>query len=340
MSGIRGSVESWLMARWYGGAPVPVWLGALEAVYTRILTLRRRLYAWGVLRSGHAPIPLVVIGNLTVGGTGKTPLVAALAIALRERGWRPGILSRGYRGAHRGTALVPAAATPEQYGDEPVWLSRSSGVPVAIGKRRLQGALLLGQSDCDVILSDDGLQHWALARDIEILVIDGLRRFGNGRLLPAGPLREPASRAARVDLCVVNGGVAQAGEVAMTVRATQIVRVGDVAHALRLANLSGQTVHAVAGIGNPERFFTMLESAGLLVQRHAWPDHHHFSGVEVRFDDNCLVLVTEKDAVKVARYAHDRLYAVPIEVQLPTDCIDRLHAHLCALRKTDAGHGG
>lgn len=332
MSNLRGSLETWLIARWYGGAHVPAWLGALETVYIAVLGLRRRLYSWGVLSTRQVEVPVVIVGNLTVGGTGKTPLVAALAIALRERGWHPGILSRGYRSGRRGATLVPAAASPDQYGDEPVWLSRSSGVPVAIGSHRIDGAKLLSHSGCDVILSDDGLQHWSLARDIEILVIDGLRRFGNGRLLPAGPLREPASRAQRVDLCVVNGGVVGADEIPMQVTASRIVRVGDVAHALNLCSLSGQQVHAVAGIGNPERFFTMLEAAGLVVHRHAWPDHHHFSGNEVQFADELLVLVTEKDAVKVARYAHDRLYAVPIDVQLPAACIDQLQARLCRLR--------
>jgi tetraacyldisaccharide 4'-kinase len=339
MNGWRGSIESWLLARWYGGAAVPAWLGALEWVYARLLALRRQLYAWGVWRTRAAAVPVVVVGNLTVGGTGKTPLVAALAVALRERGWRPGILSRGYRSAQRSAVLLPAAAAPEAYGDEPVWLSRSSGVPVAIGRRRHEGALLLTQAGCDVILSDDGLQHWALARDIEILVIDGLRRFGNGRLLPAGPLREPAARAARVDLCVVNGGEARAGEIPMSVAAEWIVRVGDVADAISLGDLRGRRVHAVAGIGNPERFFTMLEAAGLVVHRHAWPDHHRFAGTEVRFDDDLLVLVTEKDAVKVARYAHERLYAVPIDVQLPAGCIDQLHARLCRLRNADGCQG-
>jgi tetraacyldisaccharide 4'-kinase len=332
MSPKRRGLESWLVARWYERAPVPVWLGALEVLYKSALALRRRLYAWGFLRTRQVGVPVVIVGNLTVGGTGKTPLVAALAVALRERGWQPGILSRGYGAARHSASLLPGAAAPEEYGDEPVWLSRSSGVPVAIGRRRFEAAELLSHSGCDVIISDDGLQHWALARDIEILVIDGLRRFGNGRLLPAGPLREPASRAGRVDLRVVNGGHAGAGEIAMTVRAARIVRVGDVAHALNLGDLRGQKVHAVAGIGNPERFFTMLEGSGLIVDRHAWPDHHRFTGEEVQFDDELLVLVTEKDAVKVARFAHDRLYAVPIDVQLPHGCIDQLHARLCGLR--------
>ncbi len=332
MNSARGGLETWLNARWYHGASVPFWLAGLETVYTLLLGWRRQLYASGVLRSRKLNVPVLVVGNLTVGGTGKTPLVAALATALRERGWRPGILSRGYRSGVRGVHLLPAAANPESFGDEPVWLSRSSGVPVAIGKRRVDAALLLQQAGCDVLISDDGLQHWPLARDIEILVIDGERRFGNGRLLPAGPLREPIRRAERVDYRIVNGGSALAGELAMTVRPGDLVRVGGVAHALTLDSLRGSSVHAVAGIGNPERFFLMLEAHGLHVHRHAWPDHHHFDGSEVRFDDNLLVLVTEKDAVKVARHAHERLYAVPIEIELPQPFIDSLHGSLCRLR--------
>lgn len=332
MNGLRGRLEQWLNARWYLGAPVPGWLSGLEHVYTALLTLRRRLYAWGWWRSQRLTVPVVVVGNLTVGGTGKTPLVAALAVALRERGWKPGILSRGYRSHRRGVALLPSTASPEEFGDEPVWLSQSSGAPVAIGKQRVAAGRLLQQVGCDVLLSDDGLQHWALGRDIEILVIDGERRFGNGRLLPAGPLREPAERAERVDLRIVNGGEAGPGELTMTVRPGDLVRVGGVAGALRLDALRGSEVHAVAGIGNPERFFLMLEAQGIRVHRHAWPDHHRFDGSELRFDDELLVLVTEKDAVKVARHTHERLYAVPIEIELPPSCIESLHAQLCRLR--------
>jgi tetraacyldisaccharide 4'-kinase len=332
MNGVRGRLERWLTARWYQGAPVAFWLSALERVYAALLRLRRRLYAWGWWRSHRLSVPVLVIGNLTVGGTGKTPLVAALAVALRERGWRPGILSRGYRSHRRGVCLVPATAAPEEFGDEPVWLSHSSGAAVAIGRNRAAAGRLLQQAGCDVLLSDDGLQHWALARDIEVLVIDGERRFGNGRLLPAGPLREPAERAERVDYRIVNGGTAAAGELAMRVTPANPVRVGGVAGALRLEGLRGTEVHAVAGIGNPERFFAMLEAHGLRVRRHPWPDHHRFDGSEVRFDDALLVLVTEKDAVKVARYAHERLYAVPIEVALPSSWIETVHAQLCRLR--------
>lgn len=333
MNNWRGRCERWLNARWYGNASVPSWLGALEAVYRIGLRCRRSLYAINVLHSQKLTVPVIVIGNLTVGGTGKTPLVAWLARELRERAWHPGILSRGYRSSLRQAAIVPPGADPGIFGDEPVWLAQSSACPVAIARQRNQAAQLLIDAHCDVILSDDGLQHWALARDIEILVIDGLRRFGNGRLLPAGPLREPQSRAMRVAYRVINGGVSETGEIAMKVNATQAVRVSEIAHSVPLSEWRGQRVHAVAGIGNPERFFRMLESYSLLVIRHPWPDHHRFDGSEVRFDDDLPVLVTEKDAVKIARYAHERVYAIPIEVSMPDTWIEDIHRQLCHLRE-------
>lgn len=333
---LRGKIEIWLVERWYGKAAVPMYLHALAAFYAAVLNFRRKLYAWGFKRSTSVSVPVVVVGNLTVGGTGKTPVVAALALSLTDRGWKPGILSRGYRAAKRSAAIVPATASASQFGDEPVWLSRSTGVPVAIGQHRVRGAKLLVAAGCDVIISDDGLQHWALARDLEILVIDGERRFGNGLLLPAGPLREPASRAQRVDWRMLNGGQAAAGEIALDVQGSRIVKVGEVAETRLLRALRGQQVHAVAGIGNPERFFRMLESQGLIVHRHPWPDHHHFDGRELHFDDELMVLVTEKDAVKVAQFAHPNLYAVPIEVHLPDAFINALQEKLCALRASSS----
>jgi tetraacyldisaccharide 4'-kinase len=328
----RGGIENWLNARWYGAAPVPLWLGGLEWIYRRLLALRRALYARSLWHSQRLSVPVIVVGNLTVGGTGKTPLVARLARELRDRAWRPGIVSRGYRGSSRHAELLPATAAADRYGDEPVWLMQSSGCPVAIGKRRGDAARLLIGAGCNLIISDDGLQHWALARDLEILMIDGERRFGNGRLLPAGPLREAASRAVRVDYCVVNGGAAAANEIAMQVQARSALRVNALSRSLALAELRGQRVHAVAGIGNPERFFSMLEQAGLQVVRHPLPDHHRYDGSELRFADDAIVLVTEKDAGKLAQVAHDRVYAVPIELLLPEHWFDAIHQQLCQLR--------
>jgi tetraacyldisaccharide 4'-kinase len=321
-----------LQRRWYDGSPVPAWAAALESVYRGVLALRRRLYASGALRSRGVGVPVVVVGNLTVGGTGKTPLVAALAAELRQRGWRPGIALRGYGGSRSRPGVLPSDADPAQFGDEAVLLARATHVPVATGRERVAAARLLVDAGCDVVVCDDGLQHWALARDLEVLVVDGERRFGNRRLLPAGPLREPVERAGRVDFVVVNGTRAEPGEYLMRIAGQRALALGGAPRDVRLSEWRGCAVHAVAGIGNPERFFSMLEGEGIVVHRHPLPDHHAFSGRELRFDDTLPVLVTEKDAVKCARHAHDRLFVVPVEAELPVELLDRLHAALHAAK--------
>lgn len=337
------ALQRWLEGIWYGGRPVPRALAWLEAVYALLaLRWRRALYASGWFRSVRLPLPVIVVGNVTVGGTGKTPLVIWLVTELARRGWRPGVISRGYGGSARGAMLVPPNAEPRAAGDEAVLIARATHVPVAVAKERaLAGKLLAERGDCDVLISDDGLQHWALKRDLEIAVIDGTRRLGNRRLLPAGPLRDPPRRLARVDYIVVNDGAPTGGdanddaarghELAMQVRGRSAQHVLDPGRVIPLASLAGRRVHAVAGIGNPERFFSMLAGLGLEVIAHPLADHHDFSGGEIVFDDALPVLVTEKDAVKCARYAHDRLYVVPVEAELPAGFADRIHERLHAL---------
>jgi tetraacyldisaccharide 4'-kinase len=313
---------------WYAGAPVPAPLAWLESLYRILIDLRRRLYAAGLLRSVRLPVPVVIVGNLTVGGTGKTPLVAALGAELRQRGWQPGIALRGYRGRIARACLLPSDADPRDFGDEAVLLARSTGLPVAIGRARAQAATVLLRQGCNVVVCDDGLQHWALARDLEVLVVDGERRFGNGRLLPAGPLREDPSRAERVDFTVVNGGSLRTGEYLMQVSGQRAMSLDGAPRAIALASLAGRVVHAVAGIGRPERFFRMLEAQGIVVHRHPYPDHHDFDGSEFAFGDDLPVLVTEKDAVKCARYADPRMLVVPVEADLPAAFLDSLNGAL------------
>jgi len=326
---LRGRLEQSLNRIWYGGAPVTLLLHALSVCYVALMRLRRRLYQAGLKRVDDLPVPVLVIGNITVGGTGKTPLTAWIATELTRRGWRPGIVSRGYGGSERDTVQLPLDADPEQYGDEPVWLMRASHCPVAIGRRRGDAArLLLARAACDVILCDDGLQHWSLARDLEILVVDGERRFGNGLLVPAGPLREPVERASRVDFVVVNGNVQEPDELSMIVAPAKLVAINDLTHARPLDVFAGQEVHAVAGIGNPERFFRMLEGLGWIVHRHAFPDHHHFRKTDFDFDQALPIVMTEKDAVKCARLGLPDAYMVPIEVTLPESFADQLHKRL------------
>src|SRR5690348_3657580 len=200
-----------LASAWYGGGRAPWWTWPLAALYGGVIRLRRALYCIGWLRRERLPVPVIVIGNLTAGGTGKTPLTIALAAELRGRGFRPGVVSRGHGGSRRESMLLDETPDPAVVGDEPC-LIRAGGVPVAVGRDRPAAAQLLLAAGCDVLIADDGLQHYRLARDVEICVIDGVRRFGNGRLLPAGPLREPLRRLDRVDLRVCNGGEEQAGE--------------------------------------------------------------------------------------------------------------------------------
>ncbi len=331
MSG-RARLESRLNRIWYEGAAVPLWAELGERLYRGLLGLRRWAYSLGLRRATRLPVPVVIVGNLTAGGTGKTPLVAWLAGELLRRGWKPGIVTRGYGAAAHSARRLPPGAEPAEFGDEPVWLAHATGCPVAIGRRRIEAARLLIESDgVDVLISDDGLQHWALARDLEIVLIDGQRDFGNGRLLPAGPLREPVERLHRVDAVVVNGGERE-GAFSMQVHAERALSLRDLAHARPIASFSGQRVHAIAGIGNPNRFFQLLRGHGIEVDAHAYPDHHAFDGSELVFADDLPVLITEKDAGKCAPHADGRIWVVPIDVELPPAFGDFVHRQLHAWR--------
>lgn len=271
------------------------------------------------------PAPVIVVGNLTVGGTGKTPLVIWLAEALRQRGFRIGIVSRGY-GGRAGTwpQAVHHDSDPAQVGDEPVLLARSTNCPVSVGPDRVEAArTLLARGQADVLLADDGLQHHALGRIMEIVVVDGARGLGNGMCLPAGPLREGRDRLARASAVVINGGDWGRNEgVGDMFRATaSACDVRQITGSARkpLESFRGMPVHAVAAIGHPERFFRMLAAAGLQVIPYPLPDHASISAADLRFDDAAPVLVTEKDAVKCERIAHDDVWCVPIQLSFEPD---------------------
>lgn len=299
---------------WYGDAGGARLLAPLACLYGAAAVLRRSAYRRGTLRVEHLPVPVIVVGNITVGGTGKTPLVIAIVERLRSLGWRPGIVSRGYGGARSGSPLrVQPETPPRTAGDEPVLLARRLGCPVAVcPDRAAAGQLLCRDGDVDVLVADDGLQHYRLARELEIAVVDGVRRFGNGRLLPAGPLREPPSRLREVDLVVVNGGQPRGDEMGMRLAGDVAERVIDGTRR-PLQAFRGQKVHAVAGIGNPSRFFDHLERHGLTVERHAFADHHAFQPDDLRFGDDRAILMTEKDAVKCAGMADHRHWFVPVD---------------------------
>jgi tetraacyldisaccharide 4'-kinase len=281
------------------------------------------------MRVARCGRPVIVVGNLSVGGTGKTPLVVWLAACLGKRGYRPGIATRGYGGEARDWPQeVWADSDPVMVGDEPVLLARRVRCPVMAGPDRSRSArILVDRHGCDVVVCDDGLQHLALHRDIEIAVVDGLRGLGNGRLLPAGPLREPVSRLGSIDLLVVNG---EEGRAALPDLPADWIVYPMRCRALSLCPLQGgdevpatawrgQAAHAVAGIGHPERFFATLKALGIAAIRHPFPDHHRFSPGDIAFGDGLPVIMTEKDAVKCRRYAGPEHWYLPIASELPPE---------------------
>lgn len=247
-------------------------------IYLFVISIIQLLYKTKIRTVKHFPIPVIVVGNLTVGGTGKTPLTIYLANLLKRHGFRPAIVSRGYGGkAPHYPYPVGSNTSPSLVGDEAVLIARHTDCPVIVSPSRVEAVqYILQQNNCDIILADDGLQHHALGRDIEIVVIDGQRRFGNGFCLPAGPLREPISRLTKVDFRVCNGNNALSDEFAMTFTVDVLHGVKDAARTKSLVNFKNQTIHAVAGIGNPERFFNFLRDQGLKIIPHDFPDHHNF----------------------------------------------------------------
>jgi len=292
------------------------WLLWPASLVFRVLVLGRRvLYGMRWLKSAHPGIPVIVVGNLTVGGSGKTPLAIWIAEFLKANGWSPGIVSRGY-GV---TILEPRAATvassAAEVGDEPILLARRSGCPVWVGADRVRVAALLraAHEDVDVLVLDDGLQHYAMRRDLEIAVVDA-RAFGNGFLLPAGPLREPRSRLRSVDAVVSHESKVKG--FAMKLQGEEVHRMTDARVRQPLTAFAGQRVHAVAGIGDPNRFFLQLGKAGIKVLPHPFPDHHPFSPQDLEFGDGLPVLLTEKDAVKLRSAAQPHWWVLPVSAQL------------------------
>ena len=282
---------------------------------------RRFAYRFGPFRLTRVSVPVIVVGNITVGGTGKTPVVLWLAEQLTARGRKPGIISRGYGSEGATPRRVDPSDDAASAGDEPLLLA-ASGVPVWIGRDRAATAqrLVESHSDVDVIVSDDGLQHYALLRDFEIVVVDGARGFGNGALLPAGPLREPVSRLDSVDAVIVNGAdfvlpLIAARTFTMTLRGDRFENLVDRREA-GAESLRTKRVHAVAGIGNPQRFFDALRALGVAPKCHPFPDHHRFKASDLALPDAEVIVMTEKDAIKCASFADARMWALPVVADL------------------------
>jgi tetraacyldisaccharide 4'-kinase len=312
---------------WYDGSAVPFAARLLAPLYAGVVAVRRALYRRRWLKRHALPVPVIVVGNVTAGGTGKTPLTIALVQRLREAGWKPGVASRGYgREQANMPRWVEATTDTALGGDEPVLIAWKTGVPVRVDADRVAAGRALVEAGCDIIVCDDGLQHYRLARDIEIEVVDAQRRYGNGRLIPAGPLREPASRAQECDFRVVNLGQASAepsalaacgfGEWPMQLHIDTAQPLSG-GRARALAHFRGQRVHAVAGIAHPQRFFDMLRAHGIGVVPHAFADHHAYQASDLRFGSELPVLMTEKDAVKCKVFANEWHFAVPLAADLP-----------------------
>ena len=295
----------------------------LSWLFRLLGAVRRGLYRSGILRSKKLPVPVIVVGNLTVGGSGKTPLTIWLVEALQALGWRPGIISRGYGGSQVGVQAVDAAAMAAQAGDEPLLLARRCAVPVFVGRDRaaVGEALLAAHPECDVLVSDDGLQHYRLRRDVELAVFDA-RGFGNGQLLPAGPLREPLSRLARASAVVWNSAPGRRLEntalpqFPMSLAAGDFYALHDARQRATAAELRGRPLHAIAGIGDPARFFATLGALGLAFVPHAFPDHHAYTPTDLDFGADAVLLMTEKDAVKCGQLSRHEAWVLPVNAQL------------------------
>lgn len=319
MFDLKKRVAVKLEQSWYERGVLTQILRPVSWLFLCIAMIRRFLYRIQLFKTLKLPVPVIVVGNISVGGTGKTPLVIWIANYLKQAGYKPGIISRGYGGkARQWPQQVRPDADPYIVGDEAVVISRRTGCPMAVGPDRVADSLaLLKYADINVIISDDGLQHYALGRTIELAVIDGVRRFGNGFCLPAGPLRELRSRLEKVDFRVTNGVAAQ-GEIPMRYHADQAINMEN-AEQKPINEFKSSTVNAIAGIGNPDRFFNFVRANGIRSNTRAFPDHHLYKAEEIAVPDQEVLLMTEKDAVKCQRFAKNNWWYVPVEAVLPED---------------------
>ena len=322
---MKKNISRWFQDAWYKEMYISSTFMPISMLYDDVRRVRLFFYKIGLFKKTKLPVPVIVVGNITVGGTGKTPLIVWLARFLREEGYKPGIVSRGYGGkSETWPQWVDDKSKAGQVGDEAVLIAKRTGCSMAVGPKRAEAAqLLLDKAECDVIISDDGLQHYALERDIEIAVVDGERRFGNGYLLPCGPLREPIERLKTVDLVVVNGVAEEENEFSMAVEGDIAVNLLTKEEKL-VSDFTWLPSHAVAGIGNPKRFFDLLERKSISIDCHAFSDHHQFTAEDISFEDDKPVLMTEKDAVKCLDFASEKHWYIPVNAKPQQQFVDKL----------------
>ncbi len=315
-----------LQRHWYRITPLHLISLPLSWLFGILAALRRLLYRKHILASFKLDVPVIVVGNISVGGTGKTPLTLALAAQLIAHGKQPLIISRGYGGNAQHAQHVTPTSSAQLCGDEPLLMARRSVCPVWIGRDRVATAraALQAHPECDVILCDDGLQHYRLRRDVDIVVMDSVRKIGNGFLLPAGPLREPVSRLKLVDAIVVNGGQTSSQKIkfGMALRGEIFYNLLDPSRSATAQELQGLRCHAIAGIGHPQRYFDALQTLGLHCVNHAFPDHHAYRADELNFADCDALLLTEKDAVKCTTFADARYWVLRVDAQIDSALIE------------------
>ncbi len=311
---------------WYQNHPLGYLLYPFGWLFGLFVSIRRFCYLSGILPVQNVSVPVIVVGNITVGGTGKTPLIIWLGEYLKERGMKPGFISRGYGGkSKKWPQQVRPDSNPVLVGDEPVLIAQRSGCPVAVSANRYIAAKeLLEHTDCNILLCDDGLQHLSLYRNLEIAVIDGDRRFGNGQCLPAGPLRESVRQLDSVDMIVGNSKAGK-NEFLMEYLYGDIISLSDSSKTLDKDSLKGLTVHTVAGIGNPQRYFSYLRSLGVRAIKHEFPDHHEYSASDLQFNDDLPVVMTEKDAVKCRGFGMKNAWYLKVDVKMHKSFEHRLN---------------
>ncbi|MBD9631228.1 tetraacyldisaccharide 4'-kinase [Pseudomonas sp. PDM19] len=307
-----------LLDAWYKGHPALALLRPLELLYRRVAQGRRQDFLSGAKPAYRAPVPIIVVGNVTVGGTGKTPMILWLIEHCRARGLKVGVVSRGYGAKPPRTPWrVRAEQSAAEAGDEPLMIVRRSGVPLMIDPDRSSAVrALLAEEPLDLILCDDGLQHYRLARDLELVLIDAARGLGNGRCLPAGPLREPAERLAEVDAVLHNGAPSDPpGAFSFVLRPSALVNLASGERRGVEHFPDGQSLHALAGIGNPQRFFATLEALNWRPIPHPFPDHAAYTAEQLRFTPELPLVMTEKDAVKCRSFAAPDWWYLAVEAQ-------------------------
>ena len=268
-------------------------------------------------------VPVIIVGNITLGGTGKTPLIIHLANELKKHGYHPGIISRGYKSSLLGVTEVNHKSNVDKVGDEPILIKKHTNLPVFVSKDRVSAAkaLLKKYKKTDVILSDDGIQHYRLKRDIEVLVIDGTRKFGNGYLLPAGPLREFSSKLKTVDAIVCNHKKVIDGSYLMKYKGYFLINL-KTNKKIHLSNLRLKNIHAIAGIGNPNRFFDYLKTFNIEFNSSTFQDHYRFSKKDFKNMNDKNIIMTEKDAVKCRKFSRKNFWYLPVIAEVDSKFID------------------